>query len=247
MAAHLQAVQYCVHRDHWLTSKIHLLQHSKVYLLLHNLHKVNKYPISKSLHFHKPILNNRMLHHCNLLHQHPSHFSSLLLHTNNSSHCYSPQYLAHMLHISSKISHNLYNPGLAPKANPSGNQGNHHHLDKVLIFLHSLSFHLQRHNKILCPTPRSLETQRLGVKNISTLNKICFRCKQPGHFKKDCPKQPFCFRCRTRGHIPVKCPLKKQGRQQLEERCKSVNQGTDKRHETEKTGKGHMINHSTPT
>ena len=126
---------------------------------------VNKYPISKmplassSLHPHKLTLNHRMLYHCNLLHQHPSHFSSLLLHTSTSSCCYSHQYQAHMLHISSRVSHNLYNLGLAPKANPSGNQGNHHHLDNLLTLLHSLSFQLQRHNKIQCPTLRRLESQ----------------------------------------------------------------------------------------
>ena len=75
--------------------------------------------------------------------------------------------------------------------------------------------------------PKSANGQ--GVKNSSTTNKICFRCEQPGHLKKDCPKQPYCSRCRTRGHIPVKCPLKKQGRQQSDKRHKSVNQGTDKR------------------
>ena len=77
--------------------------------------------------------------------------------------------------------------------------------------------------------PKSVNGQ--GVKNSSTMNKICFRCKKSGHLKKDCPEQPYCSRCRTRGHIPAKCPLKKQGRQQPDERCKSVNQGTNKRHE----------------
>ena len=78
--------------------------------------------------------------------------------------------------------------------------------------------------------PKSANGQ--GVKNSSTMDKICFRCKQPGHLKKDCPEQPYCLRCRTRGHIQVKCPLKKQGRQQPDKRHKSVNQGADKRCET---------------
>ena len=57
-----------------------------------------------------------------------------------------------------------------------------------------------------------------GVKNsrkqatASTTNtqdsRLCFRCKQPGHLKKDCPELPFCSKCRTRGHIPAKCPTK---------------------------------------
>ena len=111
----------------------------------------------QNLHPHK--LTHRMLHHHNLLHQHPNHFSRLLLHTSNSSHCYSHHHQAKMLHTSSKVSHNLYNLGLALKANLLGNQGNYHHLDKVLISLCSLSFQLQRHNKIQCPTPRSLEFQ----------------------------------------------------------------------------------------
>ena len=74
--------------------------------------------------------------------------------------------------------------------------------------------------------PKSADGQ--GVKNSSTIDKICFRCKQPGHLKKDCPEQPYCSKCRTRGHIPVKCPLKKQGRLQQDERCES-DQGTAKR------------------
>ena len=139
-----------------------------------------------------------------------------------------------MLHISSRVSHTLYNLGLAPKANPSGNQGNHHHLDNLLTLLHSFSFQLQRYNIIQCPTPRSLESKKSvngqGVKNSSTMD--CFRCKHPGHLKKDCPEQPYCSRCRTRWHIPAKCPLKKQGRQQPDERHKSVNQGTDERFKT---------------
>ena len=60
-------------------------------------------------------------------------------------------------------SHKLYNLGLALKANLSGNLGNHHHLDNVLILLHSLSFQLQRYNKIQCLTPRNPESQSLQM------------------------------------------------------------------------------------
>ena len=53
--------------------------------------------------------------------------------------------------------------------------------------------------------PKSLNGE--GVKNsrkqatTSTMNtqdsRLCFRCKLPGHLKKDCPKLPYCSKCRT--------------------------------------------------
>ena len=58
--------------------------------------------------------------------------------------------------------------------------------------------------------------------------RLCFRCKQPGHLKKDCTELPYCSKFQTRGHIPVKCPTKQQDGRQQDERCKSA----DKRHET---------------
>ena len=34
----------------------------------------------------------------------------------------------------------------------------------------------------------------------------CWRCKQPGHLKHDCPMPQFCVKCRQEGHLPYKCP-----------------------------------------
>ena len=34
---------------------------------------------------------------------------------------------------------------------------------------------------------------------------ICWRCKQPGHLKHDCPMPPFCVKCRQEGHLPYNC------------------------------------------
>ena len=68
-----------------------------------------------------------------------------------------------------------------------------------------------------------------GVKNsrkqgtASTSNvpdgRLCFRCKQLGHLKKDCTKLPYCSKCQTRGHIQAKCPTKQQNSRQQDKRC----------------------------
>ena len=33
----------------------------------------------------------------------------------------------------------------------------------------------------------------------------CWRCKQPGHLKCDCPMPLFCVKCRQKGHLPYNC------------------------------------------
>ena len=88
--------------------------------------------------------------------------------------------------------------------------------------------------------PKSLNGE--GVKSsrkqatMSTTNtqdsRLCFRCKQPGHLKKDCPKLPYCSKYRTQGHIPAKCPTKQQDNRWQDERCKSA----DKRCKTQREG-----------
>ena len=49
-----------------------------------------------------------------------------------------------------------------------------------------------------------------GIKQSKSLaaDVICWRCKQPGHPKCDCPMPPFCVKCRQEGHLPYKCPQK---------------------------------------
>ena len=69
------------------------------------------------------------------------------------------------------------------------------------------------------------------MKSSTPDGRMCFRCKQPKHLKKESPEQPYCSRCCTRGHIPVKCPTKNQGNQQQDETCKNCNQQMDERRE----------------
>ena len=39
---------------------------------------------------------------------------------------------------------------------------------------------------------------------------MCWRCKQTGHLKWDCPMPPYCSKCRQEGHILAKCPQKEK-------------------------------------
>ena len=101
--------------------------------------------------------------------------------------------------------------------------------------------------------PKSLNGE--GVKNsrkqatTSTTttqdSRLCFRCKQPGHLKKDCPELPYCSKCRTQGHILAKCPTKQQDNRQQDKRCKSTDERCKKL--TEKIGRNHRTDHSSPT
>ena len=59
-----------------------------------------------------------------------------------------------------------------------------------------------------------------GVKSSAQDGWTCFRCKQPGHLKKDCPELPYCSICHTRGHIPAKDEKHKNGEQQMDENWK---------------------------
>ena len=60
---------------------------------------------------------------------------------------------------------------------------------------------------------------------------LCFRCKQPGHLKKDCPELPYCSKCRTQGHIPAKCPTKQQDNRWQDKRCGSTDERSKTRRE----------------
>ena len=94
------------------------------------------------------------------------------------------------------------------------------------------------------PDQRILKsTNGQGVKNsrkqasTTTTNtdpRICFRCKQPGHLKKDCPELPYCYKCRTRGNVPAKFPTKRQRNNIQDKRCKSYNGRPDERNETQR-------------
>ncbi|XP_018330675.1 uncharacterized protein LOC108740731 [Agrilus planipennis] len=39
---------------------------------------------------------------------------------------------------------------------------------------------------------------------------ICFRCKKPGHKRKDCPERNVCSYCHTKGHFEAECMMKNE-------------------------------------
>ena len=53
---------------------------------------------------------------------------------------------------------------------------------------------------------------------------VCYVCRQPGHFKKNCPKLARCSKCNTRGHFSRECFTL--------ERCFDCHQVVDKRSQT---------------
>ena len=62
---------------------------------------------------------------------------------------------------------------------------------------------------------QSKSQNRQGVKQTSAgkqasdnAEPICWRCKQTGNLKRDCPMPPYCSKCMQEGHIPAKCPQK---------------------------------------
>ena len=123
-------------------------------------------------------------------------------------------------------------PRVTPQASTSGQQS------PIRTQTNLLSQHSITAPEAIVPNtpeekiPKSINGK--GVKNsrkqatTSTTNaqdsRLCFKCQQLGHLKKDCLELPCCSKCLTRGHIPTKCPTKQQDGRQQDKRCESTNE-----------------------
>ena len=77
-----------------------------------------------------------------------------------------------------------------------------------------------------------VKSSKPGNRSSAPDGRLCFRCKQPGHLKKDSPEQPYCSKCGTRGHIPAKCPSKQQGNRPTHDGRKFREEVRSQSHET---------------
>lgn len=65
-------------------------------------------------------------------------------------------------------------------------------------------------------SPRTLHLEESLTRQypLETL-RCCERCKEPGHFTKDCPKGGICSTCHVQGHHTSECPTTWQVRPHL--------------------------------
>ena len=172
-----------------------------------------------------------MLHKVNLLQQAHRPFGSHLLYPSNHHHCHSPQFHAAPMQQGQP---QFMQPRLNPQGQPTRQQRQPSPFRQGFNPLAQpfIPAAKAQPNAVLNTSenkiPKSSGGQ--GVKSSTPDGWMCFRCKQPGHLKKDCPEQPYCSRCCTRGHIPAKCPTKNQGNLQQGEMCKNGKQQMDEGH-----------------